>query len=109
MGLSVGHCAFEVQPAWHLRSLSQMDAVGGHWALERHWTHSPVRAKQYGAAAPQCVLSRHATQAPVCGLQKGLGVPAQSALVEHPAHTPVCASHVAPPGQFPAVQAPWQV
>jgi hypothetical protein len=52
------------------------------------------------------VLSRHATHAPVCGLQNGLGVPAQSALLEHPAHTPVCVSQVAPPGQFPAVQAP---
>jgi hypothetical protein len=86
-----------------------MGAAGGHSALERHWTHSPVRAKQYGAAAPQCVLSRHATHEAVCGLQNGLGVPAQSALLEHPAQTPVCTLHVAPPGQFPVVQAPWQV
>jgi hypothetical protein len=46
---------------------------------------------------------------PVIGLQNGFVVPAQSMLLVHPAHTPVCTLQVVVPGQFPAVQAPWHV
>jgi hypothetical protein len=108
-GAAAGQEASLVQPVRHVKpSGSQIGALVPQSALERHWTHLPLRTRHRGEPAGQSVFARHSTHCCVA-MSQIFAFAGQSLAALQPTQAPVMASQsCASWGQMtPAPHAGW--